>query len=488
MFSWRLSPRAFGRRELAAAAAALGCGLIVLLAAHKLGSLAALLLPLGAIVLVAVLLRPLVAVSLAVAGAILCEGEAFGIFTFTHQLYHPVYKHLTALDGLVLLAAASVLLDIIRERRPVRFPLELRLPHVMLALGLLSGIVVGRASGVSTKSLVLAENVTAYLVILPLTVANMRIARRTIVLLLGCTFALAILKALLGLAEIASGKGVSIEGTANLTYYEPTANWLVMLALLGIFGAVLARVRPPLWMLLGTPLLIASLLLSYRRSFWIAAILGLLLVLLLALSPVGRRLLVPSALVLAAAIWLLGSITFQSQSPIVRRAASLSPTSVATNVEDRYRLDERANVIAELEHHPITGLGVLVPWSSAARPLPVEHENGREYVHFAALYLWLKLGIFGLVAYLTLLIATARLSWRVWRESREPIVRCFGLASLCGTAGLLAAETTASFTGVDLRFTVVFGAQIGLLALLLGNSAPPAEAELPVAIAPPRLA
>ena len=122
-----------------------------------------------------------------------------------------------------------------------------------------------------------------------------------------------------------------------------------MVALLAIITAIVARLRPPLWMLLGTPLLIASLVLSYRRSFWIAAVLGVLLVVLLALSPVGRRLLVPTALFVAAGIWLLGSINFQSQNPLVKRAASLSPTSLTTNVEDRYRIDERANVWGELE-------------------------------------------------------------------------------------------------------------------------------------------
>jgi hypothetical protein len=58
------------------------------------------------------------------------------------------------------------------------------------------------------------------------------------------------------------------------------------------------------------------------------------------------------------------------------------------------------------------------------------------------------------------------LSWRTWRNNREPIFRCFGLASMCGVLGLLAIETTASFTGVDARFTVVFATQLGLLAAL----------------------
>ena len=56
--------------------------------------------------------------------------------------------------------------------------------------------------------------------------------------------------------------------------------------------------------------------------------------------------------------------------------------------------------------------------------------------------------------------------WQAWQVSREPLLRAFGLASLCGIAGLVAIDTTASFTGVDPRFTILFCVQIGLLAQL----------------------
>jgi O-antigen ligase len=285
-------------------------------------------------------------------------------------------------------------------------------------------------------------------------------------MLLHGAVALAIVKAALGLVEIAGGYGAAIEGSSKLTYYEPTANWLIMLATLGIFAALVAGKRPPLWMLLGSPLLIASLVFSYRRSFWIAAVLGVMLVLVLALSPVGRRALVPVALLIVGAILLLGSVDFQSQSAIGKRFDSLTPSHLTTNVEDRYRLDERANVLGAIREHPITGLGIKVPWSSTVQGLSVEHDEGRQYVHFAALWYWLKLGILGLFAYFMLLIGGAVLSFRVWRRTRGPTLRAFGLASLCSFAGLLVIETTASFTGVDARFTVVLSVQLGLLAVL----------------------
>jgi O-Antigen ligase len=470
MSSWRLYQRGLdGRELLTALTASLATVLIILIAGHKLGSTQALILPLLLTVLAIVLMRPILAVCLAVGAAILCEGASFGLFTFTNDLYTPFYKRLTPLDALVLLAAAAVALDVLRDGRSLRFPRELRFPHLILVLGMICGVAVGKAGGNGLKSLVLSENLLAYMLILPLTVANLKIDRDRLRTLLAGAFALAIVKALIGLAEIAAHKGVSIEGSANLTYYEPTANWVIMIAILGIVVALLARLRPPLWMLLGSPLLIASLVLSYRRSFWIATVLGLVLVVLLALSPVGRRLLVPTGLVVAAAIWLLGSVNFQSQSPIARRAASLSPTSLTSNVEDRYRLDERANVLADLEKKPVTGLGLLVGWEATKRPLPVEHEDARQYVHFALLWWWMKMGILGLLAYPLLLLGMARLAWKVWRRGEEPIFRAFGLASLCAVAGLLVAETTATFVGADLRFTVTIATQIGLLALLAGQ-------------------
>ena len=154
---------------------------------------------------------------------------------------------------------------------------------------------------------------------------------------------------------------------------------------------------------------------------------------MLGTTPVGRRLLVPSALAVAVAIWLLGSIHFQDQIPIVKRAATLSPSKLEASAEDRYRLNERANVLAEIRAHPITGLGVTIPWEATAQTLSLEvRQEGRQYVHFAALWFWLKLGILGLFAYSGMMIASMWLAWQAWRASDEPLLRAFALASLCG--------------------------------------------------------
>lgn len=445
---------------LAGALAAL-TAIVAFAGIHKLG-FAGLLAPLGIALLVVMLRRPLVMLSFLVGLTVICEGLDFGLFNFTAKLY----EHATVMNVLVALVVLSVGLDMLRHRRRLRLPAALSLPLGLLGFAMLAGLVTGHSEGIGIGNGLHSENLLDYLLFLPIAIANIEIDAAQAARLLRYAYGLAILKAIFGLIEVAGGYAPPIEGTGALTYYEPTANWLALIALLGIFAAIVARVRPPRWALLGSPLIFAALLLSYRRSFWIAAVLGLVLVLLLALTPIGRRMLVPICLLLLGAILLLGTTHLEGQSPIVQRATSLAPTKIENNVEDRYRLDERANVMAQIEKHPITGLGIDVEWPATHRTLPVEHEGGRGYVHFAALWYWLKLGILGLLAYIALLIGTAVFSWRIWRGAREPLFRVFGLASLCGVAGLAVMETTASFTGVDTRFTVLIAAQIGVLALL----------------------
>jgi hypothetical protein len=463
----RLRPAPWTSRELLlSAAAAGGAALLAIAAAQRLGTvglLAPLVLALG----VVVLLRPVLAVSLVVGLTILAEGPTFGLFSFTQHFYVQLYKDVSLLDALVILAVVSVALDVLRRGRQIYIPPQLAFPLLTLALGMVAGVIVGRAGGASVRFAVTSEHVLFYLLLLPLAIANLDLDRPAITRLLGCLLALALLKAVLGLVEVAGHQGAEIEGSSTLTYYEPTANWLLMASLLGVLAAVLARARPPLWVLASSPVIFACLLFSYRRSFWIGATLGILLVVLLGLSPLGRRLLLPAVVGIVGAILLLGSVNFQSQLPLAKRFTSLAPSKLQANVEDRYRLDERANVLAEIRAHPITGLGMAVPWAATAHTLSVEGEGeSRQYVHFAALWFWLKLGILGLVSYLGIVFGSIALAWRCWRRSPEPLLRCFGLGSLCAFAGLLAIETTATFTGVDPRFTVLLGAQIGLLALV----------------------
>jgi hypothetical protein len=446
-------------------ASAAALALLVAAAVRQFGT-AGLFLPVAFALAAILITRPVLTLVSVVGLAIFCEGEYFGLFHFTSHLYEQVYKDISLLDLLVALVVASALLDVLRHGRTLLVPRPLVLGLTLLALGMVAGAFVGHTAGVSLRYAIFSEHALAYLLLVPVAVANLDIDDGLIKKLLGGAMVLLIVKAVLGLIEVSAHLGQQIEGSTTLTYYEPTTNWLMLIALLTLLAAAIVRAKPPRWTLLGSPLLIACFVLSYRRSFWIAAGLGVLLVLVLATSPSGRRMLLPIGLAVAAAIWLLGSIQFQSNLPVVKRLTSLSASNLEANSEDRYRLDERANVLGEIRAHPITGLGMGVPWQATVTPLSVEHEGGREYVHFAALWFWLKLGILGLFAYLAIIGGSLVVAWQAWRRSHEPLLRAFALASACAIVGLATVETTGSFIGVEARFTFVFAALIGLLALI----------------------
>ncbi len=326
-----------------------------------------------------------------------------------------------------------MLLDRLGSGSPLRLAGPLTLPLLLVVLAGIAGAVTGAFAGESGKDLIFAARQLAWLPIVPLLVVNVVETERDARWALAFGGALAILKAILGLAGVAAGVGIVVEG-ATITYYEPTANWLVLLAILGIAAAALLRARPPAWALAGMPLLVLSLALSFRRSFWIAAALAILLVILLGSRPLGRRLAVVAGVLLALAAWTVSLQPVQTETPIVERARSLEPAKVESNAQDRYRLDELRNVTAEIRRHPVTGLGLGGEWT-AIHPLGVEHENGRSYTHVVALWWWMKLGILGLIAYLAVVGTSLAMGWQVWRRSTDPLLSAAGLAMLVRPAG-----------------------------------------------------
>lgn len=458
--------------------------LITVAALRRLGE-TGLLVPLAVGAGIVLLRWPAAILFGTIALVVLAEGPDFGLLGASSQLYRDIVKGVSPVDLLFAYGFVALGLQLLREQRALRLPpMPLTFASAMVLLALASGVLVGRANGVGLSEGLLATHTFMYLVLLPLAIVNLRLDARRLRWLIGATAALAIVKAVLGLAVVATGRGTAVVGESALTYYAPTGNWIVMIALLGVVAALLLRARPPLWLLLAAPLLAGSLLLSYRRSFWIGATLGLAVVVVCGMRPLGRRLLLPIAVLLAIAIGSLGSIAVQSDTPLGQRLESLSSSRIDANKEDRYRIDERTNVLAEIRAAPVSGLGLQVPWSARAVSLPVESNPDHLYVHFAALYWWLKLGIVGVFAYAALITAGLLLSLRVFRRSRERLFRAFGLASLAGIVGLIAIESTATFSGVDFRFTIIYAAQLGLLALLSRLPGEPSLAAARPAAAP----
>jgi hypothetical protein len=397
---------------------------------------------------------------------VLVEGTDLFVPQLSTPLYTSVFKGLTPVDFLILLLFFGTLLDAYRREGRFLGVGPLNWPLALLGAATLAGAITGHERGASVKAIYEPVIVLSHVILLPFVVVNLTRGRVTLERALGLLAALAVTKSVLGLFIVVSGRQEAIQGAA-VSYLEPTANWLVMLYLLAVLSCALKRVRLPLWMWGATPLALADFVLSYRRCFWLGALLGIAVVVLLGSGRRGRRVVIPAVALLAV----LGTVFLShlgsgevTSSPVLKRVASLNPTSLSENAEDRYRIDERRNVLANLETQPITGLGIAIPWI-AVKPLSLEHLGGREYTHMVLLWYWMKLGLLGLLAYLSVMLITMWMALRVWMKHPLAVVRASALAMLGAVMGLVLAELTASFTGVDYRFSIVFPVILGLLAV-----------------------
>jgi len=464
------APRA-QRLAVASGAAALA---VMTLAAVRYGPLA-LGLPLAAVAAVALIQRARIAVGLVVSLMVLVEGSSED-FLGVKGAYNLTPLGLTPMECLLGLAILAVLLDRLGAQRPLRVPGPLSVPLALVVLATLGGLITGHFAGVNAKDLLFASRQMVWLPVVPVLVVNVVETDRQLRGALALVAGLAIAKAVVGLAGVLAGVGIVVDG-ATITYYEPTANWLIVLVILASVAALLLRAKPPVWLVAATPLLMLSLALSFRRSFWIAGLLALVIVVLLGSRPLGRRIAVLVIVLLGLAAWTVSMqpARTQSQTPIVERAQSIEPSKVEANQQDRYRIDELHNVLAAIEKRPITGLGVGGQWA-AVHPLGVEHENGRSYTHVVALWWWMKLGILGLIAYLSLMGTMLVMSWQIWRRAADRLLGAIGLAALCGLLALAVVETVGSFTGIDPRLTALVGAVGGLLAAMRRLALRPAGA------------
>jgi len=446
-------------------AGAAGLAFVTLAATIRFGP-KALALPVAVVAGVLLVRSAATALGLLLGVALVAETDPDG-FTPTSALYGPFLPGLKPFDALFLAVAVIVLLDVVRRRSAPRLPWTFVVPLLILVAAMAAGAVTGRFAGVGLQPIFATVLVIGYLLAMPLMVAAVVRTPEHVLRMLGAVGAVVVLKALAGIvALVIEIAPIEVDGN-RITYYEPTTNWLIVVMLAVIAAGALRRAALPAWMTWLWPLLLAALILSYRRAFWVGAVIALIAVLAFGVSRLQRRFVVPLALVAAGGVALALSTGLGAgvQGPVVDRAESLSPSQISANASDRYRITERVNVVEEVRRHPVTGLGIGMPWR-ARFPIATGGAGARQYTHVAVLWYWLKLGILGPVAYLGLILAGAYGGLRVFRRHPDRRLAVFGLGSSAALLGFLVAELTASFTGVEDRFTVVMGAHLGVLAVL----------------------
>ena len=435
------------------------------------------LVPLALLALLIPLRNPRIALGLLVGSAILFEASSPNLLHFTTQQVHdPVPGHYGLLELLMALAVVSVVLDAVRQKRwPVR-PAPFGPVLALLVLILITGSLVAHFDGGEGFDTI-TEDLRPILpmIILPWLTVNALRDREDVRRALQFVAILIVVKAVLGLLGVVTHTGVGTGGStitgvatagSTITYYEPSPNFLSMAYVLVVLTALLSRVplsRLAKWSGL---IVLVCLALSLRRSFWIGTAAAIPIAFAIATAPGARRFLVPALVVLAAALFITFStgVSVDSQSELGQRVSSLQPSKVETNPQDRYRLDERKNVLAEVQAHPVFGIGLGVPWTDRY-PLSVENAGARAYVHMAVLFYWLKFGVLGILAYVGYLAAAIAVAIKVFRRHHDSRIRVAAGGFAAALVGLAVAEVTATFLGSDLRTGVVVGFGVGLLSI-----------------------
>lgn len=435
---------------------------------------AALALPLLAVAAALVLARPAVAVAIAVGTAVVIEGLSdWGPTPVPSRIYDllPGTK-LAGIEALLLLAVVAAVLGRRARGLPILLPTPFSVPLGLLTVGLVAGAWTGRDAGVGINGIVEAARTAVPVVLVPFVVVQVVSGHQGLRRALALAGGLAAFKGVIGVLAYVGGFTAASVGQ-KITYYEAPANTVMLMFLCFGVAALLTRQNLPTWVWAALPFALMALTLSFRRSFWIAALLALSLVAIVAASTNSRRFGAPAALIGAVAVYLAlaggggqlsgGASDAGGSFSLRSRLTSINPSAIAANREDRYRLAERRNVLAELKERPVSGLGLGVGYE-ARYPLSIG-DITHEYVHFAALWWWMKLGILGLIGYLWLIGATVVAGGSVWRRHPDGVVRAAGLAAAAGIVGYAVAETTATFSGSDVRSSIVLGGLLGLLSV-----------------------
>jgi hypothetical protein len=461
------------------AAAGLATGLLLAAGLQYAGPKGA-LAPVLAVLCLVLLRFPGIAFGLLVVVAVMAEAEASGLIPSGAGYYDTAVSSLTPPDLLLLIGLGGVLLRFVTDDERPRLPHPLTIPLGLLALALAAGVITALSAhaGVSQGELFHRGMHIAYVFMVPLLAVNVIRDTRSLKIFAVVVAALGAIKGLSGLYVSLGGLGSTVE-EETISFLDPVPNLMTLILALGVVAALIRKVKIPVWMMAAAPIGLLSLVLSFRRSFWIAAAFTLVVVIIIASRRRGRAVLAVAAVTLAltlVAATTIGSSDNPSASPLAERAQTLSPGGLGKNRGDRYRIDERKNVVENIEKQPLTGIGLGVPWK-VHQPLAEAHD--RRYAHVATLWYWLALGPLGLIAYIAVIGSGMWTAVRIWRRHPDEIVQVCAIAAFGTILGLTIVELTATFTGVEPRVSLILGAALGWLAAAW-RDLPPKDRDKPV--------
>jgi hypothetical protein len=464
-------------------------GLVVVVAGAYAATLVAtegeplLLVPLvGALVGVAVFLRPVLGLYLLFGAGILFEQfEITGLSPLTARThffesvarFSQVPLPLSASDLLVLMTLMSwAIRRLVGENAPLRagpFGWAVGAYGLAFAFGTAIGISRGGAWDVSATIAELRGPI--YACLLYFLTANLVHERGQIRVLLWEFVILVGVKAFEGIANYAE---VRINGpywVDAVTAHEDVVFFDVAITLALLMAALRVRGRLFYVLLALVPVIIAAELLTTRRVAFAALAAGVLVVMLM--SAVARPRATALAVALSAVAFMIYGATFWDHSgPLAE------PIRVVREVVDPYSVsgrDRSSNVWREIENSniaytvrqlPLTGVGLGQQYLFHQEPPPLTTFTlWRVMTHNAILWMWLKAGPYGSFAFWFLVTQVVVISLHLYRRLDEPLLRA------AASFPVLVTVAQVMFSSVDLGLTcfrtmTVLGVALGVAAPL----------------------
>ena len=224
-----------------------------------------------------------------------------------------------------------------------------------------------------------------------------------------------------GIVRYALGIGKEYYGE-TLIYYDIADSMVMYSGLFVLASYWLVRRRGGMLVILLSIPIFFSLLFSYRRGAWIACIAGALV--LAWISRVHKtnrtrrmRWLAPTAI--AATVAIVVYVGSNWQELLTERIASIG--DVYEDTSNVFRIMDTLNALVTFSRHPIIGLGSggqydFDYYSEAVAPA-IFWENASRACHDGYIYILFKMGIFGFIAYMSILYGFVRRWFRLRKRA-----------------------------------------------------------------------
>lgn len=486
--NWRTSDwyAARARRGMrAAGTVAIAVAIAYVAAILSTGGAPSLLIPLaGALVGLAILVRPVIAVYALFGAALLFEQtEVPGVASFTDQshvfqridMYTGIPVPLSIAELLMLLAVAGWGVKGLAGKREA-----LRMGHFGWAVaGYGAAFMVGTAVGIARgpawdASAAIAEVRAPFqMCVLYFLATNLIRDRRQLAVVMWEFVVLVAVKALQGIWGYTEGQSLSyaldaVTGHEDVVFFDLAIALLAIMALLGVrtklFFALLATM----------PLIMIAELLTQRRVAFIALGTVLLVILLLAFARDPRRALflaTAGALLVAAYVQLFWDESGVLAQPIRALRAAFDPTSVSARdlLSDHWRIVEIRNIEYTVSQLPFTGVGTGRELLLKEQPPTLLVADWKYITHQAVLWLWLKAGALGAFALWFLVARVALVGSALWVRLRDPELRWVAVLPVA----LISIQII--FSSIDMGLThsrtmIVLGTVLGVAAAILAKS------------------